>query len=92
MIKGKKRDLTTMKAYDAIMVSELTELDKVKDAFKLVTDFFLEHSEHEIEVLRAMSDRENLIKEQIKASTIRSMQSILADAYRQATGRKAWNE
>ncbi|MCA9932630.1 MAG: hypothetical protein H6662_18535 [Ardenticatenaceae bacterium] len=92
MIQGKKRDPDTMRAYEAVMASELAEVDKVKEAFKLVTDFFLLHSEHEIEVLRAMSDRENLVKEQIKASTIRSMQGILADAYRQATGRKAWDE
>lgn len=84
----RQRELTTMDRYKAIMNSDLAEVDKVKDAFTLITDSIMQHGEQEIEVLRAMNDRENLIKEQIKVSTVRLVCDIFAEAYRQATGRR----
>lgn len=86
MMQGKKRDPDTMQAYQAIMQSDLPAVDKVKEAFTLVTNFYIEHGEREIELLRAMNDRDNLVKEQIKVSTLRLAQSIFGDAVRQATG------
>ena len=85
-MENKKRDPDTMKVYQAIMQSDLAAVEKVKEAFTLVTNFYIEHGELEIELLRAMNDQENLVKEQIKVSTMRSAQGILSDAYRQATG------
>lgn len=84
-MEGKKRDKDTMQAYTAVMNSELPAIEKVRQAFKLVTDFYIQDGEREIELLRAMSDRENLVKVQIKVSTLRSAQAILAEVYRQAT-------
>ena len=78
-----------MDEYKAIMASDIPEVDKVRDAFKLVTDMIIAQGELEIEALRAMNDRENLIKEQIKVSTVRSVTGIFAEAYRLATGRRA---
>ena len=37
-----------------------------------------------IEVRRALNDRENLVKERIKLSTVRSVRGIFVEAYRQA--------
>ncbi len=85
-MQGKKRDPDTMQAYQAIMQSDLADVEKVKEAFTLVINFYIEHGEREIELLRAMSDQENMVKEQIKVSTMRSVQSIFDEAYRQATG------
>lgn len=78
----------TMDEYQVIMASELREVDKVKAAFELITGVMIQHAEQEIELLRALNDRENLVKEQIKLSTVRSVRAIFAEAYRQATGRK----
>ncbi len=85
-MQGKKRDPDTMQAYQAIMQSDLPAVEKVKEAFTLVTNFYIEYGEREIELLRAMNDRENMVKEQVKVSTMRSAQGILVDAYRQAMG------
>jgi hypothetical protein len=68
------------------MASDLPEVEKVKEAFKLVTNLAIADGEREIELLRPVADRENLVKAQIKVSTLRSAQGILGEAYRQATG------
>lgn len=78
----------TMDEYQAIMASDLREVDKVKAAFELITGVIVQQAEQEIDLLRAVNDRENLIKEQIKLSTVRSVRAIFAEAYRQATGCK----
>ena len=83
-MEGKKRDKDTMQAYTAVMASELPVIEKVREAFKLVTDFYIEDGEREIELLRAMSDREGVVKVQVKVSTLRSAQAIFAEAYHQA--------
>lgn len=87
-----KRDKDTMAAYQEVMRSDRAELDKVAAAFELVTDFYIRHGENEIELRRAMNDRDTMIKEQIKVSTVKSMRSVFADAYQAATGRKVWYE
>lgn len=84
-----KKDKTIMEAYAGIMAADMPDVDKVRDAFELITDAVILHSEHEIELLRAMSDRDNLVKAQIKLSTVKWARGILAEAYTQATGRKA---
>ncbi|MBE2197934.1 MAG: hypothetical protein IAE79_04940 [Anaerolinea sp.] len=88
-MEGKKRDKDTMAAYTAIMASDLPEVEKVHEAFKLVTDFYITDGEREMELLRAMSDRENLVKVQIKVSTFRSAQAILSEAFRMASRQTA---
>jgi len=84
-MEGKKRDKDTLRDYEAIMTSDRPVLEKVKEAFSLITNFYIADGEREIELLRAMSDPENLVKAQIKVSTLRSAQAIFAEAYRQAT-------
>ncbi|MBK8988330.1 MAG: hypothetical protein IPM39_20055 [Chloroflexi bacterium] len=79
-----------MDKYQAIMASGLAEVDKVKEAFSLITDAIIRHGEQEIELRRAMNDRENLIKEQIKLSTVRTMRGVFSGAYHAATGSKPW--
>ncbi|MEZ4641184.1 MAG: hypothetical protein R3E31_00310 [Chloroflexota bacterium] len=81
-----------MDQYKAIMASDLPDVDKVKEAFALITGTIVQQGEQEIEALRAMHDRENLVKEQIKVSTVRLVRDIFAGAYRQATGRKPWED
>ncbi len=87
-----QQDLNTMQRYQAVMASDLSELDKVKEGFKLVADFYIIHGEREIELLRAMNDRENLVKQQIKVSTVRHMLSAFVGAYEAATGQKVTYE
>jgi hypothetical protein len=81
-----------MDQLDKIFRSNLTEIEKLAQAFDWVTGRHIEHGEHEIELLRAMQDQDMLVKEQIKLSTIKYTRSVFQDCYRRATGRRAWDE
>ena len=58
--------METMKKFDEIVGSDLPDIEKLKQTFSLITQSYLTHAEEEIELLKAMGDQENLIKEQIK--------------------------
>lgn len=75
-----------------IAASDLPEIEKLTRAFRLVMDTILAQSEHEIELLRALGDAQALLKEQIKLSTIKHVQSIYAQCHLMVTGRKAWDD
>ncbi len=81
-----------VKDLDQIFASDQPEVEKLAQAFDRVTAFFLEDYERQQEVYKAIDDREALVKEQIKASTLRFARSIFNDCYRRAVGRKAWDE
>ena len=46
--------------------------------------FLFTLSKHDWIERRALNDRENLVRERIKLSTVRSVRRIFAEAYRQA--------
>ena len=75
-----------------IHASNLNDLQKVTQAYNLITSTILLHSDNEIELRRAMSDQENLVKEQIKNGMIKHLRSIYNTCHQQATGRKAWDD
>lgn len=75
-----------------IFEMDLSEAEKIGRSFDHITSFYIQHSEQEIELLRAMSDKEKLIKEQIKMETIKHIRSIFNDCFKRSTGKKAWND
>ena len=52
----------------------------------------LEFASKEIELAKAMQDRESMIKHQIKMETLKTAREIFGRGYHIATGRKAWDE
>jgi len=83
-------DWTTV--FNQIKGSELPEAEKIARAFEWITDRYLEHNAHEIELLRAMGDQESLVKEQIKQNMMKHTRTIFRDCYQFMTGRRAWDE
>jgi hypothetical protein len=77
---------------EAIYASELDEVDKITQAFGLITGMYLEQSKNEIELRKVLDDHENLIKVQIKNSLIAHIREIYNHCHEQVTGRKAWDE
>jgi hypothetical protein len=77
-----------LKDLEQIFGSDLPEIEKLARAFQRITDSVVESAENEIEVVRALGDRDSLVKEQIRSSTMRHAQMIFRDCYRQATGRR----
>ena len=81
-----------MEELDAIIKADLPEIDKLAQTFRLITSRFVDHADAQIELARAMKDREALVKEQIKLGVMQHARSIFQDCYRSVTGRKAWDE
>lgn len=81
-----------MEEVKQIIATDLPEIDKLAQAFKLVTDRVVEHAQHEIELARAMKDQEMVVKQQIKMETLKHARSILQDCYMLVTRRRAWDE
>lgn len=81
----------SMKAYEEIFASDLSEADKIAKGFYHIINSIIAHTNNEIELRKAMNDRETLIKEQIKLSTIEHAKSIFDMAYMRATGKRSWD-
>jgi hypothetical protein len=77
---------------NAIVGSDLPDIDKLKKGFGLVTERIIDQAEKEIELARAMHDREERIKLQIKMSTMNAAREVFDMWYTWITGRRAWNE
>jgi hypothetical protein len=78
--------------YMHIFESDLTEVEKVARAFDMATGQFLDHGQKDLEVYRAMGDKEALVKEQIKQETIRFARGVFNQAFKRVMGRSAWDE
>ena len=73
---------------------ELTELEKLVQAFDLVTQTAITISEHEIELALAMGDKETAVKERIKSGGIQTARGMFEFCYREITGSREtlWHE
>jgi hypothetical protein len=81
-----------MKEIDEILDSDLSDLQKLAKVFHWITSFYIDSSDHEIELLKALNDQETLIKEQIKQSVFKHSQDIFQQAHLLVTKKKAWDE
>jgi hypothetical protein len=79
-------------SFDHILRSKDPEVDKLAQMFDAITRQYVTDSEHQLEVLQALGDDENRLKEQIKLGMMQHAREIFADSFRRVTGRKAWDE
>lgn len=79
------------KEYEDIFDSDLSEADKIAKAFHQIINSIETHTNNEIELLKAMNDRETLVKEQIKLSSIQHAKGIFNMVYTRATGKRSWD-
>ncbi len=75
-----------------IQRSDQPEIDKLKAFFGQTTAKIIEFAEKEIELARAMQDRESVVKHQIKMETVKSAREIFGRGYQFVTGKKAWHD
>ncbi len=75
-----------------IQRSDRSEVDKMREYFERVTAQIIDFTGKEIELAKAMQDREALVKVQIKLETMKTARSIFAQGYQIATGRKISDE
>jgi hypothetical protein len=72
--------------------SDLPEIDKLARAFDWVTKHIVERGEKEIEVARALGDKDSVIKNKIKTETIRHARAVFQTCHQLVTGRRPWDE
>jgi hypothetical protein len=75
-----------------IQQSDQPETDKLKEYFGQITAEIVAYARGEIELARAMQDRDELVKQQVKMETIKTAREVFAQGYQIATGRRAWDE
>lgn len=81
-----------MDKFFEIFRTDQPELEKVTRGFDFITQQIILNSSKEMELLTALKDNENLLKEQIKCSTVEHLRKAFAQCYLLATGKKAWND
>lgn len=79
------------KEYEEIFASDLSEADKIAKAFHMIIHTIESHANNEIELRKAMNDRETMVKEQIKLSSIQHARGIFDMVYLRATGKRSLN-
>ena len=76
----------------AIVGSELTDIEKLREGFGMDTGAIVEYALSESELAKAAHDRDALIKVQIKMETMKAARRIFDTWYTLIAGRKAWDE
>jgi len=70
-----------MKEIEDILYADPPQVDKLRQAFERITSQIVEQSMHDIEVKRALGDRDAVIREQIKMESIKFAQNLLEECY-----------
>jgi hypothetical protein len=78
--------------YDHILRSKEPDVDKLAKLFDAITRMYVTEYDNQLQVLQALGDDENRLKEQIKLGMMQHAREIFANSFRRVTGRKAWNE
>jgi len=79
-------------SYDHILRSHDPDVDKLAKLFDAITRMYVTEYDNQLQLLQALGDDENRLKEQIKLGMMQHAREIFADSFRRVTGRKAWDE
>jgi len=77
-----------MEEVNRMIASDLPEVDRLVQAFDQITGTILDHGQGELDLLRAMADPAELVKVQIKLSTVEHCRSILQQCYQLIVARR----
>ena len=80
------KNLERQKNIDQIFASQADAIDRLSEGFHYILGQHMEDSGREIELLKALGDREQVVKEQIKHSLFQHVLSVFNDCYFRATG------
>ncbi|NIW44750.1 MAG: hypothetical protein GWN14_08320 [candidate division Zixibacteria bacterium] len=80
------KNLAVHKKINQIFDSQSPEMDRLAEGFHYILEQHLEDTDREMELLKAVGDKNQLVKEQIKHSTMLHVISIFDDCYYRAKG------
>ena len=78
--------------FDAILASDMPDIDKLAWAFGRITDSIIDYTRQEIDMAAALHDQDARIRVQIKRDTVKHARHIFAMNYLRVTGRSVWDE
>ena len=84
--------INLMPQFEAILAQDIDEIDKLTQAFKFLISEHIAIAKRETELLRAMGEKEALVKEQIKAHTMEFVLGVYDQCCYRVTGRKFADE
>ncbi len=74
--------------FEAILASDLPEVEKLTLAYQFIMQEHIAHGRREVELQKALSDEDALIKEKIKLGVLEYSNDIFAYCYLRVTGKK----
>jgi len=77
--------------FERIIASDLPQMDKLAQAFDVLTSMYVDSYANQVDLLRAVKDQEALVKEQIKLELMRFSRVLFADCYFRVTGKRPWH-
>jgi len=80
------KNLERHQKLEQIFASQAPAIDRLAQGFHYILGQHMEESGREIELLKALSDREQVVKEQIKHSLFQHVLSVFNDCYFRTTG------
>lgn len=75
-----------------IFASSSSDVEKLAQAYDALTRRYLYEYNNQIELLKAMQDEENLLKERIKHGMLNSARGMFSYCYHRLTGSPAWKD
>lgn len=83
------------KTFEKIVTDpNLTELEKLVQAFGLTTQHFMGHHQHDAELAKVMGDKETAVRAEIMAGTLNAARGMFSHCYLRITGYRGtlWDE
>ncbi len=77
-----------MDEFEKIIASDLPDLEKLAKAYQWTVKQYISASRFQLELLRAMEDREQLVKEQVKLGVMESAWEMFENCFLKVTGKK----
>ena len=77
---------------DELKTSDRTDAEKIAVAFGHITGNIIDYGQHEIDLARAISDQDAVVKQQIKVETVKHARSVFEMCYKMMIGREPWDE
>lgn len=77
----REQQLQWQEMIDELKASALPDLDKVLRAYDIIVDEHIAHSQREIELARALKDKETVVREQIKMETMKFSRKRLEELH-----------
>jgi len=83
-----KRQIEFQRKLDAIFSSQSPAIEQLAEGYYAILDQLLAETTRQIDLMKAMGDQGQVVKEQIKQSTVQHVLGVFDDCFFRATGER----